>query len=67
MDRKRTNSRADVYYAAAIGEVAGGSRLHNVLARIEEFERRHGATLWAPASLLRRLAEEGKTFTQALT
>lgn len=37
--------------------------LKNVLARIREFEARHGK-LWAPAPLLVRLAEEGKTFSQ---
>jgi len=33
-----------------------------VLTRIEEFEKRHGADLWAPAPLLKKLAGEGKTF-----
>ena len=33
-----------------------------VLARIEEFRARHGDDLWAPAPLLRRLAEAGGTF-----
>ncbi len=37
--------------------------LKNVLARIREFEARHGK-LWAPAPLLVRLAGEGKTFSQ---
>jgi 3-hydroxyacyl-CoA dehydrogenase len=36
--------------------------LKTVLARIEEFEARHGADLWAPSPLLRRLAESGGTF-----
>ena len=36
--------------------------LKNVLAKIEEFETRHGE-LWAPAALLKKLAEEGKTFS----
>ena len=36
--------------------------LRNVLARIEEFEKRHGADLWAPAPLLKKLAAAGKTF-----
>ena len=30
--------------------------LKNVLARLQEFEIRHGAALWAPASRLERLA-----------
>jgi 3-hydroxyacyl-CoA dehydrogenase len=36
--------------------------LQNVLMRIEEFERKHGSDLWAPAPLLKHLAETGKTF-----
>jgi 3-hydroxyacyl-CoA dehydrogenase len=40
--------------------------LQRAVARIEEFERHHGAALWTPAPLLRRLTEEGKTFTQAV-
>jgi len=43
-----------MWYADTVG-------LRNVLARTEEFERQHGE-LWAPAPLLKRLAEEGKTF-----
>jgi 3-hydroxyacyl-CoA dehydrogenase len=35
--------------------------LKNVLAQIEEFEKKHGE-LWAPAPLLKKLADEGKTF-----
>jgi len=46
-----------MFYASQIG-------LQRVVARIEEFEQRQGAALWTPAPLLRRLAEEGKTFTQ---
>jgi 3-hydroxyacyl-CoA dehydrogenase len=42
-------------YADTIG-------LKNVLARVQEFEQRHGADLWAPAPLLKRLTEAGKTF-----
>ena len=45
-----------MFYADTIG-------LANVVARIEEFEQRHGAALWTPAPLLKRLAMEGKTFT----
>ena len=44
-----------MFYADTIG-------LKNVLARIEEFEKRHGSEFWAPAPLLKKLAEEGKTF-----
>jgi 3-hydroxyacyl-CoA dehydrogenase len=36
--------------------------LDQVLARIEEFEARHGSDLWSPAPLLKQLAKEGKTF-----
>ena len=45
-----------MFYADGIG-------LANVVARIEEFAQRHGADLWTPAPLLKRLATEGKTFT----
>ena len=45
-----------MFYADTIG-------LANVVARIEEFAQRHGAALWTPAPLLKRLAAEGKTFT----
>ena len=44
-------------YADAVG-------LKTVLARIEEFQARHGSDLWFPAPLLRRLAEAGSTFTE---
>jgi 3-hydroxyacyl-CoA dehydrogenase len=44
-----------MFYADTIG-------LKNVLSKIEEFEQRHGSDLWAPAPLLKRLAESGKTF-----
>jgi 3-hydroxyacyl-CoA dehydrogenase len=44
-----------MFYAETVG-------LQNVLARIEEFEGRHGAALWAPAPLLRRLVREKRTF-----
>ena len=44
-----------MFYADTVG-------LKNVLARIEEFQRRHGADLWQPAALLTRLAEAGETF-----
>ncbi len=43
-----------MWYADAVG-------LKKVYARIQEFEKQHG-NLWAPAPLLKRLAEEGKTF-----
>jgi len=35
--------------------------LKNVLKRITEFEKQHGK-VWSPAPLLKRLAQEGKTF-----
>ncbi len=44
-----------MFYADTVG-------LKNVLAKVEEFEKRHGSDLWAPAPLLRKLAEAGKTF-----
>ncbi len=44
-----------MFYADTIG-------LKHVLAKVEEFEKRHGSDLWAPAPLLRKLAEAGKTF-----
>ena len=43
-----------MFYADTVG-------LKNVLAKIEEFEKRHGE-LWTPAPLLKKLAESGKTF-----
>ena len=43
-----------MWYADTVG-------LKKVYARILEFEQQHG-NLWAPAPLLKRLAEEGKTF-----
>jgi 3-hydroxyacyl-CoA dehydrogenase len=36
--------------------------LANVYARVLEFHRMHGSR-WEPAPLLRRLAEEGRTFS----
>jgi 3-hydroxyacyl-CoA dehydrogenase len=44
-------------YADAVG-------LKTVVARIEEFQAKHGADLWSPAPLLRQLAESGGTFAQ---
>jgi 3-hydroxyacyl-CoA dehydrogenase len=44
-----------MFYADTVG-------LKNVVARIEEFCASHGADLWTPAPLLKRLALEGKTF-----
>jgi 3-hydroxyacyl-CoA dehydrogenase len=44
-----------MFYADTIG-------LKHVLAKVEEFEKRHGNDLWAPAPLLRKLAESDKTF-----
>jgi 3-hydroxyacyl-CoA dehydrogenase len=43
-----------MWYADTVG-------LKKVLARVEEFQKQHGET-WTPAPLLKRLAEEGKTF-----
>jgi 3-hydroxyacyl-CoA dehydrogenase len=45
-----------MWYADSIG-------LKNVHQRICQFHSRHGE-LWEPAALLRRLAEEGKTFAE---
>jgi len=45
-----------MWYADSIG-------LTRVCQRIREFEK-HAGNLWAPAPLLERLAEEGKTFAQ---
>jgi 3-hydroxyacyl-CoA dehydrogenase len=44
-----------MFYADTVG-------LNKVLARIREFEARHGSDLWSPAPLLRRLAQDGRTF-----
>ena len=46
-----------MFYADTVG-------LKTVLGRIEEFRRKHGEDLWAPAPLLRRLAETGGTFAK---
>jgi 3-hydroxyacyl-CoA dehydrogenase len=43
-----------MWYADTVG-------LKNVCARIQEFHQQHGE-LWEPATLLRQLAESGKTF-----
>ncbi len=43
-----------MWYADTVG-------LKNVYARILEFQKQHGE-LWEPAPLLKKLAEEGKTF-----
>ncbi|MGH9666181.1 MAG: 3-hydroxyacyl-CoA dehydrogenase NAD-binding domain-containing protein [Bryobacteraceae bacterium] len=45
-----------MFYADTVG-------LETVYARVVEFEARHGE-LWAPAPLLKRLAESGGTFSQ---
>jgi len=45
-----------MWYADTVG-------LKKVYERVQEFEKEHGA-LWAPAPLLKRLAEEGKTFAE---
>jgi len=44
-----------MFYADTVG-------LAKVLARIEEFEKRHGSDLWSPAPLIQKLVAEGKTF-----
>ncbi len=44
-----------MFYADTIG-------LKHVLAKIAEFEKRHGSDLWAPAPLLKKLAAADKTF-----
>jgi 3-hydroxyacyl-CoA dehydrogenase len=44
-----------MFYADTVG-------LSKVLARIQEFEARHGSDLWSPAPLLTRLAQDGRTF-----
>jgi 3-hydroxyacyl-CoA dehydrogenase len=44
-----------MFYADTVG-------LPKVLARIQEFENKHGSNLWAPAPLLRKLVAEGKKF-----
>ena len=47
-----------MFYADTVG-------LPKVLAKIKEFEQRHGSDLWAPAPLIERLAAAGKTFADA--
>ena len=44
-----------MFYADTVG-------LTQLLSRIEEFERTHGPDLWAPATLLKQLAESHRTF-----
>ncbi len=44
-----------MWYADTVG-------LKNILARIEDFRAQHGELLWPHAPLLKRLAEEGRTF-----
>lgn len=46
-----------MFYAGTVG-------LPKVLERIREFEARHGSAPWAPAPLLQRLAEDGRTFAE---
>ena len=64
----------DVVYMTGYGFPAwrGGPMFHadtvglsNVLSRIQEFEKRHGAALWAPAPLLVKYAAEGRGFNQS--
>ena len=44
-----------MFYADTVG-------LPKVIARIEEFEKKHGSDLWSPAPLLKQLAASGKKF-----
>jgi 3-hydroxyacyl-CoA dehydrogenase len=44
-----------MFYADTVG-------LPKILAKIAEFEKKHGPDLWAPAPLLKQLAASGKTF-----
>ncbi len=44
-----------MFYADTVG-------LPKVVARIEEFEKKHGSDLWSPAPLLKQLAASGKKF-----
>ena len=44
-----------MFYADTVG-------LPKLLARIEEFEKKHGSDLWAPAPLLKKLVADGKKF-----
>jgi 3-hydroxyacyl-CoA dehydrogenase len=44
-----------MFYADTVG-------LKTVLARVREFQERHGSDLWSPAPLLEELARSGKTF-----
>ncbi len=44
-----------MFYADTVG-------LPKILARIQDFEKKHGSDLWSPAPLLVRLAAEGKKF-----
>jgi 3-hydroxyacyl-CoA dehydrogenase len=62
----------DIIYVNGYGFPAhrGGPMFHadftglpNLLARVREFHSSHG-TLWTPAPLLIRLAEEGKSFAE---
>jgi 3-hydroxyacyl-CoA dehydrogenase len=46
-----------MFYADTVG-------LAKILARIEEFEKKHGSDLWQPAPLLKQLAAEEKTFKE---
>ncbi len=45
-----------MWYADTVG-------LKKVYQRILDFEKQHGS-LWAPAPLLKKLAEDGKTFAE---
>jgi 3-hydroxyacyl-CoA dehydrogenase len=61
----------DVVYMTGYGFPAwrGGPMFHadtlglpQVLARIQEFQQRHGSALWAPAPLLVKYAAQGRGF-----
>jgi len=45
-----------MWYADTVG-------LKTVYERIREFEKQHGE-IWAPAPLLKQLAEQGRTFAE---
>ena len=45
-----------LFYADLIG-------IEALLEKVQEFERRFGSDLWAPAPLLKELARSGQTFS----
>ena len=44
-------------------DTVGLDKVYKVYRRISEFHQQHGE-LWEPAPVLKRLAEEGKTFAE---